>query len=181
MKYLFGTLFLMSCFLGLCAQSGENITVVIKAGKCKVNKVDISTEWKLAPVAATFTSTDRTRDGFNITHSYDEDGMVFFERKDSGNASGILSELQFYTGQVEANKVTPAKLFTGRIKIESLLISSHISWQELKGALKNYTESTSYLEHNYRLAYRGLYLYFQFDQEDTTLLKISVGKDKGTK
>ena len=64
------------------------------------------------------------------------------------------------------------------MKIEKLNISSKLSWKKVKEKLKAYQLSDTYIEHSYRLAYNGLYIYFEFNKEDSQLLKVSIGKDQ---
>jgi hypothetical protein len=63
------------------------------------------------------------------------------------------------------------------MQIEQAIISASITPDALKDQLKDYVESESYMPHNFRLAYKGIYLYFLFNDAETALLKVSVGKD----
>jgi hypothetical protein len=92
-----------------------------------------------------------------------------------------LSEIQFYLAQGDTNRVTPTGFFVGKMHVENLKVTSAITPAELKNKLKDYIETNSYMEHSFRLSYKGLYIYFLFNKEETQLLKISVGKDTRTK
>lgn len=168
-----------SCIISFAQPAPEKITVSIKGGKFLINKTEVSAAWRQDAVSVDLGINDRRRAGMNITHTYDDYGIVLFEKTgDNKVASGILSEIQFYIAAGDTNAVTPKGFFVGKMKIEKLKISSNLSWKEVKEQLKGYKQSETYMEHSYRLANNGLYIYFQFNKDETQLLKISVGKDQ---
>lgn len=170
--------FLFSCVLSFAQPAPGKISVVIKGGKFSIAKINVTESWQLDAVSKRLGNSDRRRAGMNVTHTYDDFGIVLFEKTQNKTGSGTLSEVQFYISQGDTNAVSPKGFFVGKIKIDKLKISSDLSWQNVKEKLKDYKQTDSYMEHNYRLANKGLYIYFQFNKEETTLLKISVGKDE---
>jgi hypothetical protein len=153
------------------------ISVKIKEGKFSINNVDVTNGWKQYPVSVTLAGNDRKRPGFNTTHSYDDYGIVLFEKNNAEQPTGVLSEVQFYFGPMDSSNVKPTGLFVGKLQVEKLKITSALTPDEMKAALKDYLVTDSYMEHNFRMAYKGLYIYFLFNKEETQLLKISVGPD----
>jgi len=177
-KVLSTTVFLFTLVLSF-AQPAAKIIVIVKAGQFTMQKINITNGWKFAPVGkALGTINDRKRPGFNTTHTYDDFGIVLFEKNKSDKVgTGILSEVQFYFAPMDTTTVSPKGLFTGKMQIEKLKISSSLTWADVKESLKDFELTDSYMEHNFRLAYKGLYFYFLFNDEETTLRKISIGKD----
>ena len=170
--------FLLASMLSFSQPAPEKISVVIKGGKFSIAKTNVTESWRQDAVSMELGINDRRRAGMNVTHTYDDFGIVLFEKTQNKVASGELSEVQFYIAQGDTNAVSPKGFFVGKLKIEKLKISSDLSWQDVKEKLKDYKQTDSYIEHNYRLSNKGLYIYFQFNKEETTLLKISVGKDE---
>lgn len=179
MKYSMTAIaFIFSAVIALAQPAPEKIIVTIKDGKFLINKTAVSAGWRQDEVSMDLGINDRRRSGANVTHTYDNYGIVLFEKSLNNVASGILAEIQFFIAAGDSNAVTPKSFFVGKMKIEKLKISSNLSWNEVKEQLKAYKQTESYIEHSYRLAYNGIYIYFQFNQTETQLLKISVGKDK---
>ena len=178
MKHILSTILFFFFVASMAAQSAaQKIAVKVTAGKFTINKVEVTTGWKQDAVSVALKGNDRRRAGFNTTHSYDAFGIVLFEKNNDKLPSGILSEVQFYFGAMDSNNVKPTGLFVGKLQVEKLKITSALTPDEMKAALKDYLVTDSYMEHNFRLVYKGLYIYFLFNNEDTQLLKISVGPD----
>lgn len=179
MKHVISTILLIfSTIISLAQTAPEKIEVTIKEGQFLINKTEVSAGWRLDAVNMDLGINDRQRPGLNITHTYDDYGIVLFEKNYNKVASGILAELQFYIAAGDTNAVSPKGFFAGKMKIEKLNISSKLSWKKVKEKLKAYQLSDTYIEHSYRLAYNGLYIYFEFNKEDSQLLKVSIGKDQ---
>ncbi|MBS1512676.1 MAG: hypothetical protein JST86_17660 [Bacteroidetes bacterium] len=170
--------YILFAALAMAQQAPEKINVKIKEGKFTINKFAVTPNWSVADGQANLGKAERIRPGYNVTHTYDQLGIVLFERAPDKKASGEISEIQFYTGQPDSTNIRPTGLFTGKIKIEKLSISNNLTYEALKKGLKKYTEKDSYIEHSHRLSYNGLYIYFQFDATETHLLKVSIGVDK---
>ncbi len=180
MKHLLiAIVFVFSFAASSAQQTSEKVTVVIKGGKLTINKAVVTDGWKKDAVSVALVVEPRRRAGFNTTHTYDDFGIVLFEKNDDNKLpSGKISEVQFYISAGDTNSVTPKNgFFVGKMQVEKLKISSNLSWLKVKEVLKDYKITDSYMEHNYRLAYKGLYIYFQFDDDETTLRKMSIGKD----
>jgi hypothetical protein len=178
MKHILAAMLFLSFLVPTYAQTAaEKVSVKISAGKFTINKAQLTKGWKHDAVSVAVAGNDRRRAGFNTTHTYDSYGIVLFEKNNDKLPSGILSEVQFYFGAMDSNNVKPTGLFVGKFQVEKLKITSAITSDELKNQLKDYVQTDSYMEHNFRLVYKGLYIYFLFNAEETQLLKISVGPD----
>jgi len=150
----------------------------IVRGKFSFENVVITNGWKVSPVLNVLGGAERIKDGYNRTHSYDNYGLVLFEKVRNNNSTDSLSEFQVYFSSMEKNSISPEGFFPGTFKVENLTITSDLSAAELRRKLKTYHESESYLPHSYRLSSNGIYIYFQFDDSDTRLQKISIGPDR---
>jgi hypothetical protein len=159
--------------------SPSKISITVKGGSISMGKKnDLAKDWLLTTATGYLGSSPRKREGYNITYTYDELGIVLFENAPNKVASGKISELQIHFSMPDENEVVPKKGFTGKLTIEKLSLNKNTSLEEIKKKLKGYTESTSYIEHSHRLAKDGIYIYFQFNKEENELLKISIGPDK---
>jgi hypothetical protein len=163
----------------LFAQKAALPIVKLKKGNVKLNKTIVTKDWKLSGFTNTLGKPERERDGANKTHTYDKYGIVLFEPKnDKKEPSGTISEFQFYFSVPEPNVVTPTGVYTNNIKIDKLIVNAGLTSEKMKKALKKWTSTESYLEHSFRMQYKLIYVYFQFDQTETKLIKLSVGKVK---
>jgi hypothetical protein len=171
------------CLLAVVAMAqpaAGSLKTTIKAGKFMINKAVLAPGWKVAPVVK-FLGESRIRNGVNKTHSYDDLGVVLFEKVADGGASGNISEFQFYISAGETNAVSPSALYTGKLVIDGLTITRDLTAEEMQEKLSMYKKTDSYMDHNFRMAYKGIYIYFQFDEDETRLVKVSVGPDKASK
>ncbi len=155
------------------------LAVLVKNGRLTIGKTILSKDWTASSIIPVLgKKNDRRRAGYNTTHSFDGLGIVLFEKNDNQQLpTDTISEVQVYTGITDSNGVRPAHLFTGLLQIENLKLTGNETPQMIKAALKQYKVTDSYMEHNIRLAYNGLYIYFLFNNEEDKLLKISIGKD----
>jgi len=170
-------------FMAANAQTAvQPVNISVKSGKVKLNKVTFTAGWRAKPVLAALAAVkdnDRLRPGFNITHTYDELGLVLFESRRDEKATDTLSEIQLYISQPkDSNSVMPKGLFKGVLQIEKLVINSNLNIDDIKNGLEGYKETDSYMENNHRLAKSGIYIYFQYNTTNDRLIKVSIGKDK---
>ena len=183
MKQIFTGLLICLCLQqAVWAQiAPENISMTLLQGKFTLNKKVLTPDWSLATGQQVLGSASRDRTGFNITHTYDEAGVVLFESASDKVGSGIIIELQVYfSAPDEQNAVVPSGVYTGKFTLENTAMDRHVPMDDMRKKLlaAKYTESESYTEHNYRFALNGIYIYLLYDEDETRLIKISVGKDK---
>lgn len=181
-KHFLLTLFIFPAIQFIYAQKDPgDISVSVKAGAVNLGKKNnIADDWSVKDGLSYLGSGVRPRDGYNKTHTYDNMGVVLFESMVDKKPSGKISEMQIHFSIPQSNDVTPKSGFTGKFTIEKLAITSSTSLATLKKKLKGYTETDSYIEHSHRLAKSGVYFYFQYDNTDTQLVKVSFGKDTRT-
>ena len=178
MKKIFIFLFFSTAYCSVMAQlAADKLNGSVSNGKLVLNKKEISKDWKLPVTVSVLGTAERIRDGANKTHTYDNYGIVLFERKLENVPSDTVSEVQIYFSEMEKNSVTPNGFYTGDFSVEKIKLSKDFSADELKEKLKNYSQSESYMPHNYRFARNGIYIYFQFSDDEKKLQKISIGRD----
>lgn len=159
----------------------SKIKVTISAGKFSIDKAKVAgnQDWKIAPFREALGSA-REKDGFNKTHTYDNLGIVLFERTNNKNASGDLIEVQIHFPGSEASTVSPSGHFKGTVNFNGLKLneSTAITPAKLRKKLKGWNESEAYISHNFRFTKNGIYVYAQFNEDETRIVKLSIGPDK---
>lgn len=147
----------------------------IKNGNFNINGCSVAPVWQYAPLDAALgqNSVNSTSEYVHIFHA---SGVVVFERSKDGKGTGEISEVQiFYSASSDKN--TPEKFYSGVLRIEKLSVNKTMTITTVRNQLKNYIESKSYLAHNYRFEKSGIYMYFEFNESETELVKICIGKD----
>ncbi|CAN5290557.1 hypothetical protein BH09BAC5_BH09BAC5_22840 [soil metagenome] len=170
-------------FAGLTSFVSENAALNIKVskGKVKIGKQYVVPNWSLSGFEKVLGKSGRERDGYNKTHTYDNYSLVLFEKSVDKVASGTVTEFQIYFKVDESNEVTPnGNGFNGNLMVDKLKIDASLSASKMLSKLSKWKKTDSYIEHSYRMASNGLYIYFQFNDAETALLKISIGPDKTT-
>ena len=172
--------FVLLSAAGIQAQvKPAKVNILIGNGNFSLNKLSINPGWKAATALNLLGVPSKEKDGFNKTYTYNDHGIVLFEAMDNSVLSGRLSEFQVYFSDPgdKTNNIIPDGFFSGRFVIEKLLLSSTVSMDQVRTALPDYKESESYMPHNFRLSKSGLYFYFQYDEIEQRLIKVSIGKD----
>lgn len=159
------------------AASGPS--VVVKKGAMKIDGINVSNDWSLTSFKKALGEPDRVRDGYNKTHTYDTKNIVLFEKVNNKVPSGTVMEAQFHFYVPEQNDVTPkGSTFTGTLVVDKLAITRDLSAATMLAKLKKWEKTDSFLEHSYRMASRGMYIYFQFNSSEDKLDKVSIGQDR---
>lgn len=179
-KILAAALIGLISFAGLSfIPAGSGPAVVIKKGVMKIDGVNVTADWSLSSFKKALGEPDRTRDGYNKTHTYDSKNVVLFEKVVDKKPSGTVAEVQYHYHVAESNNVTPTgSTFSGTLKVDKLVVTRDLSSKTMLSKLKNWEKTDSYIEHSYRMASKGLYIYFQFNESEDKLEKVSVGPDK---
>ncbi len=173
----------LSIVNGALAQiSSGDIAINLQKGKFSINRSTVTPGWDLSSATNVLGKNDRLKPGFNITHTYDELGIVLFEPTTGDKApTGHMSEFQVYlSAPDETNTVIPSGLFRGSITVDNIQITRNSTMANLRKMLLayGYTESQSYTEHNFRFASAGIYMYILCDASEMRVIKVSMGKDK---
>ena len=157
----------------------ESCSIIIKKGTITVSGNKITPGWELSNFKIGLGDSDRTRDGYNKTHTYDNLGIVLFEPMVDKKPGGIISEFQIFFSVPEKNDVTPTgDCYKGSIKIDKFVVTKDLSSSVMLAKLKGWKKTESYTVHSYRMAKGELYIYFLFNNEETNLQKVSVGVKK---
>jgi len=172
--YLFALAIISFSFVG----DNSPFKIAVKKGAIVINKVNVTKDWNLSTFQNVLGSSSRSRDGYNKTHTYDDYGFVLFEPMKDKKPSGIISEYQIYFSAPEANEVTPKGTYSGTVLVDKLKVTASLTAATMLAKLKKWKKTDSYMEHSYRMANSGLYIYFQFNDSDSQLIKMSIGPDK---
>lgn len=173
--------FLLSSFN---AVTPSEMNVTVKKGKLVINTVSMvqdkaTMNWPLTTCEKALGSADRSRDGYNYTHTYDDLSVVLFEPKSGEKGSGNVSEIQFYFSfPDDPPSLAPKNAYKGKMKIGKLNVQTNMTSAQMRKGLKGWKETDSYSEHNFRMSQNGLYVYFLFNDSETKLIKVSIGPDK---
>lgn len=155
------------------AQTAKKISV--KKSTLKIDKVTLK-EWNLDLYYKALGTPERTRDGYNKTHTYDAQGVVVFEPMKDDAPSGKVSEFQIYFSlPAEKNQVMPNNTYKNSLKVDKLNVTATLTPAEMKKKLSKWKTTDAYIEHSYRMELNGMYIYFQFNTEETGLEKVSIG------
>lgn len=150
--------------------------VQIKKKDLKINGVNLTPAWLIAPAVDVLGPADRVRGGYNKTHTYDLFGIVLFENMSNGSPGGKLSEFQVHF-IIDKNEVNPTGTFPGEVRIDRARLGRNSSKEEVLKKLAKWRMTESYIEHSIRLDNGALYAYFQFTDDEKSLKKISIGKN----
>lgn len=172
--FFFSILFSFIALSSFSQYPSSKMVVLVKAGKVKLNKKDVSKEWKLVTFTNVIDTFSRKKEGTNRIHSYDNIGMVLFEPKVPGS---IVSEFQLYLDGVEASKIVPKEFYEGKLTIEKTDITRNTTIEEIRKKLADYKETDSDEKDKYRFSKDGIYIYFLYNSYKK-LSKVTFGKDK---
>ena|SRR5687767_3893859 len=154
------------------------VNIEIKKGGMQINTVWITPEWKLPAFASALGKESRSKDGVNETYTYDIKGIVLFEPIENTMLTGKVSEMQVYYTAADTFDTSPKGFFKGSIKVDKLNVDATLTPDLMRKKLSDWKESAAYMDHTYRMSSKGIYIYFQFSQDEKSLVKLSIGKDK---
>jgi hypothetical protein len=153
--------------------------IQIKKKKFMVGKFNVTDSWPLSGLTATLGSDYRRKEGYNITYTYDNNGIVLFESTNSNKQpSGSVSEVQVYFVVKSENEVMPRSSYPKLVKIDKLLVDENLTPSMMLAKLSGWKKTDSYIEHSFRMSNGPLYIYFQFTDDEQKLQKISIGRAK---
>lgn len=171
-------------FLGIVTAqpADDEISVGLKNGSLVINKSAITPNWQVNSITKIIGTNARIKKGSNITHTYDDLGLVLFEASSTEDKipTGNLKEFQLYIAEATvANDVVPNGIYSGKLIIEGIKMINNLNAKDLRKKLIDleYIEGKTYMEHNFRFSKEGVYFYAQFDETESHLLKVSFGKD----
>lgn len=163
--------------LSFAAGSGESPGGAISKQGFIYNKINISNNWSVAPLLADLGQPDSIFTGYNKLYIYKKKGIVVFEKMNGTSPSGIISEVQFFIDRnVGENAYNLTDNYTGTLKAGKLNLTPELSSTIAKSKLKKWHITDSYAENSYRFYNYGVYMYLQFNTDETRLMKVSIGK-----
>jgi hypothetical protein len=153
--------------------------VSLKDGELSINKKCLSQTWLLSEFRNCLGDAEKQMDGFNKTHTYNNDGIMLYEKKNDTIPSGNIVEVQIYFDpKVDISERTPTKAYKYSLKIDQLKVNKNLSAKEMLNQLSGWTETASFSIHNYRMQKNNIYVYFLFNENETALQKISLGHSR---
>ncbi len=119
---------------------------------------------------------DRVDKGDNHVHTYDSMAMMLYS---TAADPGALTEIQAHFRVLEPDELTPkGKGFSGTITIDDVAITPSLKPAELEDKLTKWRNTGCHIDHCYRFACKGVYVFFQFNEDENELTDISIGPDK---
>jgi hypothetical protein len=176
-RFLAVAAFSVLCF-AFMPQNSSGIAASISKKGFKINKINISADWSVTALLNELGTPDSVFSGYNKLHIYQSKGIVVFEKMESKRPSGKISEIQFFINKnTDDNTYNLRSNYTGALKMDKLVLNSSLSYTAAKAKLKKWKLTDSYTAHSYRYARHGVYVYLLFNDSETELMKVSVGKD----
>lgn len=152
--------------------------VSIKKSNFKFGDVSVSSNWSIESFVKVLGQPDRQHNGYNKVHTYDNLGILLFEKMTNKVPSGTVIEIQFHYKVIEPNELTPVGNFNGSIQVDKQILTTRLTPSEMKKNLRKWKEEKTYADNAYRMSNGIFYTYFQFDTSETSLVRVSVGKEK---
>jgi len=150
--------------------------IKIRNGSFTINKFKVNTNWSLKEFIDLLGKPEKEKDGFNKTHTYDNLGIILFEKAEDKVPTGKILEVQFYFDtSLEKNERTPETAFNSTIRVDALKASKKLTPKIMREKLVDWKETDSYMKHNFRMHKGDLYIYFRFNDDETALAKMSIG------
>jgi hypothetical protein len=169
---------LVCSFSAIAQYPSSKMLVLVKAGKVKLNKKDVSKEWKLTTFTASLDTNSRKKEGTaNKIHTYENIGIVLFETVVAKVPSGLVGEFQLFLDATEASKSNPKEFYEGKLTIEKMDFTRNTTIEEIRKKLTDYKETESDENDKYRFSKDGIYIYFLYNKAKK-LSKVTFGKDK---
>lgn len=148
----------------------------IDKGELIINKKCFGSSWMLDDFVRCMGEAQKKKDGYNRTHTYDNMGIILYEKKKDTVFTGKISEVQIYFDPShEKNERTPVSGYTGSVKVENLKAQKKLTPSAMKQSLSGWVETESFSPHNYRMVKSNMYIYFKFNPAETELQKMSIG------
>jgi hypothetical protein len=150
--------------------------ISIKKKKFMIGKQEVTSNWSINNIISELGPADRKKEGYNITHTYDNLGILLFENVSNKQATGTAAEIQIHFNP-ESNEVNPKNGYMEDIRIDKLKVNREVTSGSMLVALGKWKKTDSYIENAYRMSNGFVYVYFQFTPDELRLQKISIGKE----
>lgn len=164
-------LLVMVSFTGI-----KTAKIGIDKGELIINKKCFGSSWMLHDFERCMGEAPKKKDGYNRTHTYDNMGIILYEKKKDTVLTGKISEVQIYFDPShDRNERTPESAYSGFVKVENLKAQKNLTSASMKQSLPGWIETESFSPHNYRMVKGSMYIYFKFNDQETELQKMSIG------
>jgi hypothetical protein len=179
-RFLTPTIAIVLLFIATAftAADSKNLNFTIKKGVFSANGKNITPNWKSSVCTGVLGEDYRVLNKSNYVMTYDDLGVVVFERKYNEKRNGELSEIQFYYQVDETSSVGATSTYKGILKIDKLEVRRELKSSEVFKKLKKWKREKAFGTGNYRLSKDKIYIYFQFNDEETKIMKVSIGEDR---
>jgi hypothetical protein len=168
--------------LSFVSPASSGPAIVVKKGTFSIDKKAVNVDWALSNFKAALGEPDRAGGTYNKVHVYDKKCISVFEGYNNTEPSGIVKEMKIFYKVVDEGEYVPTgDGFTGTIKVDKLLLTKDLTPDVMKTKLKKWKETDSFMDHCFRMSDGRLYIYFQFNESETELVKVSIGPEKKTK
>ncbi|UEG49532.1 hypothetical protein LK994_12900 [Ferruginibacter lapsinanis] len=142
-----------------------------------INKVKISESWQLSDFKKGLGEADHITDKasyVNRVHYYENKGIIFWEPvSDSGKIIEIQLFLSLSKGVNDTYNKTK-KIFPGVTTVDKLKLSNSITANDIKNALKTWTQVKCYFTNGYKYSNGIVAINFIFNAEETKLLSLDM-------
>jgi hypothetical protein len=177
MKKLFFILLPVLAFSVAVAQKSMPVDLKIESGKFFMNGVQLD-NWQVAPVVDILGSNARVQKKSNNIHVYDSAGLSLYEEIIDDKPNDRLVEIHVFFDPAKTKWEKPsAQKYAGKFTIDGFAITPKLGYVQLKAREKNVTLTKSYKPHSYFFKKDGLTYFFDFNDAETGLVRVSVGKE----
>lgn len=180
MKLRFSPLVIMALFLISSFTIMEPSSVNIQIGEKGVllNNVNISYGWKLTTVQEVIGKTKNVSKGrkSNRIHMYDDLGIMLYEGPKNSKEKGHVKAMDVFFDLAGHGTYYTQHIYSGKIKIEDLDLDKNVKLETIKAKLTNWKQEKISIDHWYKFYRNDVYIYFMYNDDETSLLEISLGE-----
>lgn len=170
-RIVFLSLLIFASNLALCANTKyveEAINVDLSDGIITVNGKELERPITIDQYESALGAADKVFKLANTIHTYHTKGIILYQ---TPNKEEVLAFTMFF-GK-EDFKFMPKKLFSGKLTINEVSISSEMKEAEFAELLPQYEFEEKY---GYKRGeYMGMYVYVNYDRKRGTLKSINIG------
>jgi len=158
------------------AQKSQAVNLKIESGKFFMNEVPLDS-WKVAPVVEILGNNARVQKKSNTIHVYDSAGLSLYEEIIDDKPNDRLVEIHVFFDPAKTKwEKAGAEKFSGKFTIDGFPVTPKLGYAQLKTQEKEVTITKSYKPHSYFFKKDGLTYFFDFNDAENGLVRVSVGK-----
>ena len=154
----------------------SEVTITISDGTLSINGKAITPSWKRKHCEKILGKANRVDKDNNNVDTYDSLSILLYE---TGASPGALTEIQAHFRVLEPDDLTPkGSGFKGKIVIDNVEITPALKPAALEDKLEKWRNTGCHIDHCYRFANKGIYIFFQFNADENELTDVSIGPDR---